>query len=143
MVADVDAVPPGDRLIFEIEGRSIGLFNVGGRFYAIRNRCPHQGGPLCRGAVGPLVYPRFRDGAAPVLEAERDGEIVKCPWHGWEFDLVTGEAVFGEGVRVASYRAYVAEHGAPADGTEIEIPPAVETYKTFVARGRVIVEVPN
>ena len=45
-------VPPGERRIVEIEGRSIGVFNVDGRFYALHNGCPHKGGPLCEGRVG-------------------------------------------------------------------------------------------
>ena len=44
-------LPPGERRIVEVEGRSIGVFNVGGTYYALRNACPHQGAPLCRGSV--------------------------------------------------------------------------------------------
>jgi 3-phenylpropionate/trans-cinnamate dioxygenase ferredoxin subunit len=51
IVGDVDDVPEGGRLLVEIEGRSIGIFRVNGRFYALRNRCPHQGGPLCEGVL--------------------------------------------------------------------------------------------
>ena len=49
VVARVADIPPGERLIVDIAGRSIGVFNVDGRFYALRNSCPHQGGPLCLG----------------------------------------------------------------------------------------------
>jgi nitrite reductase (NADH) small subunit len=140
VVADAAAFPPGTRRIIEVGGRSIGVFNVDGRYFAIRNRCPHQGGPLCRGRTGRLHAPRFADGARPEIDVEPDVAVVKCPWHGWEFDLSTGEAVFGEGVRVAVYRAYLAEHGEPP-GELIEVPPAVETYETSVEGGRVIVEV--
>ena len=50
-VARVGEIPPGGRKIVEIGGRSIGVFNVDGEFFALRNRCPHQGGPLCEGQV--------------------------------------------------------------------------------------------
>ena len=53
VVAPVDEFKPGDRRIITIGGRSIGVFRVGDRFYGIRNRCPHQGGPLCVGRVSP------------------------------------------------------------------------------------------
>lgn len=68
-VARVDEIPPGERKIVEIAGRSIGVFNLGGEFFALRNRCPHQGGPLCVGqrlgaisATGPGDYVHDRPG---------------------------------------------------------------------------------
>ena len=47
LVATVEEIPPGTRKLVEIAGRSIGLFNLAGEFFALRNRCPHQAGPLC------------------------------------------------------------------------------------------------
>jgi 3-phenylpropionate/trans-cinnamate dioxygenase ferredoxin subunit len=85
-VARVSEIPPGERKIVEVEGRSIGLFNVHGTFVAVLNVCPHQQAPVCRGRLGGTTLPsppgEFRWG--------RDGEILACPWHGWEFDLLTG-----------------------------------------------------
>ena len=51
VVAAVSEIPPGERKLVECEGRSIGVFNVKGKFYALRNRCAHQGGPLCQGRL--------------------------------------------------------------------------------------------
>lgn len=51
VIAQVSEVPPGARKIVEVAGRSIGVFNVAGEFFALRNRCPHQGGPLCTGRL--------------------------------------------------------------------------------------------
>ena len=51
VVAEAGEIPPGGRKIVEVEGRSIGIFNVGGEYLAVRNRCPHQGGPLCLGTL--------------------------------------------------------------------------------------------
>jgi nitrite reductase (NADH) small subunit len=88
-VAKTSDIPPGARKIVEIEGRSIGLFNVHGTFVAVLNVCPHQQAPVCRGRIGGTTLPsppgEFRWG--------RDGEILACPWHGWEFDLLTGRAL--------------------------------------------------
>ncbi len=134
VVGPVEDLPPGSRRIIEVDGRSIGVFNVDGRFYAIRNRCPHQGGPLCEGVTTGLTRPRFDPGRAPDVTWEREGEILRCPWHAWEFDLKTGEAVFGYGVRVAVYKTLVGAAG--------EL-PSVETYKTHVEADAVIVEVPT
>lgn len=51
VVAAVDEMAPGARKIVDAGGRSLGIFNLGGEFFALRNRCPHQGGPLCEGKL--------------------------------------------------------------------------------------------
>ena len=70
-------------------GRSIGVFNVDGEYFALRNRCPHQGGPLCEGTPGRLLT---LDRAGRVPRTAAPGEILRCPWHGWEFDIRTGQS---------------------------------------------------
>ena len=96
LVADL---PAGQRKVVTINGREIGVFNVNGQFYALRNICPHRSGPLCKGRLRPLVI-----GDAPLhLEHEREGEILKCPWHQWEFDIRTGQALYDEHLRVKTY----------------------------------------
>jgi 3-phenylpropionate/trans-cinnamate dioxygenase ferredoxin subunit len=65
-------------------------------YCAVRNVCPHQGAPVCRGAIeGTWVA-----SAPGEFVWGRDGEILRCPWHGWEFDLQTGAALFDPGIRV-------------------------------------------
>jgi nitrite reductase/ring-hydroxylating ferredoxin subunit len=116
VVAGVGEIPPGGRKIVEIAGRSIGVFNVNGEYFALRNRCPHQGGPLCAGRLaGGVDSPRPGE-----YECVRDGEILRCPWHGWEFDLRTGQSWFDPtGTRVRTYPVTVEPAGsdglAPAD----------------------------
>lgn len=88
IVATVSEIPPGGRKLVEIEGRCIGVFNLNGEFFALKNRCPHQGGPLCEGPLGSLI-----DSTAPGdYRLTRAGEMLRCPWHGWEFDLRTGQS---------------------------------------------------
>ena len=101
VVARLNELPPGSRRIVQIDGREIGVFNVQGSFYALRNLCPHRSGPLCLGRVRPLVL------AAGLYQVDyaRDGEILKCPWHQWEFDLKTGQALYDPHLRVKTYRA--------------------------------------
>jgi nitrite reductase/ring-hydroxylating ferredoxin subunit len=100
VVAPVSELPPGERRIVQAESRSIGRFRVGDRFFAIRNRCPHQGGPLCRG--------HLPDDA--VADASGSPRIstnplrIACPWHGWEYDLETGQSLMGTGL--AGVRRY-------------------------------------
>jgi 3-phenylpropionate/trans-cinnamate dioxygenase ferredoxin subunit len=88
-VAKVEEIPPGERKIVEVNGRSIGVFNVNGAFVAVLSVCPHEAGPVCRGRVSGTTLP------SPPGEFHwgREGEILACPWHGWEFDLLTGKAL--------------------------------------------------
>ena len=92
-------VRPGERRIVEIEGRSIGVFNVDGRFYALHNGCPHKGGPLCEGRVGGTTL-TTRD---RTFRYGREGQVVRCAWHGWEFDITTGQALADSAVRARTY----------------------------------------
>ena len=99
VVAAAADLPAGQRKIFKIAGREIGIFNINGNFYALRNICPHKGAPLCRGRLRPLVV------ASDVYQVDhqRENEILKCPWHLWEFDLKTGRALYDENLRVKTY----------------------------------------
>ena len=102
-VAKVVEIPKGTRKIIQIEGRSIGVYNVDGEFFALHNYCPHQGAELCKGPICGTTL------ESPVYEFiyGRDQEIVRCPWHGWEFDLKTGKSLFSERVRARSYQIEV------------------------------------
>jgi 3-phenylpropionate/trans-cinnamate dioxygenase ferredoxin subunit len=106
-VARVEEIPPGERKIVQIGGRSIGIFNLDGDYYALRNRCPHQGGPLCDG----FQFGALRSTLPGEYDYSRPGGIIRCPWHGWEFDIRTGRSWFDpERQRVRSYPASVQEH---------------------------------
>lgn len=102
VVATVDEIPPGERKIVEVAGRSVGVFNIDGEFFALRNQCPHQGGPLCQGPLSGLAKAQTPD----ELTYIRRGEILRCPWHQWEFDVKTGQSwVDPAKIRVKSYEA--------------------------------------
>ena len=63
---------------------------VDGEFRAVRNACPHKGAPICRGIIGG-TWPPSEPGE---LSYDRDGEVLVCPWHGYEYDLRTGTEMF-------------------------------------------------
>lgn len=142
VVATVDELPPGSRKIVEVAGRSIGVFNLNGEFFALRNRCPHQGGPLCRGAVtGQIMSPGPGE-----YYYSRPGEYLRCPWHGWEFDIRTGQSWFDPArVRVRRYEVTVAAGATVAsEAWTLERGPYVaETYPVTVERHYVMVELPT
>ncbi len=144
VVGTVDEIPPGTRKIVEVGGRSIGVFNVAGEFYALRNRCPHQGGPLCEGRFSGLIE-ADRPGE---YRYSRPGEILRCPWHGWEFDVKTGQSWYDPAkTRVRRYPVAVASSTDLESGTEASAPgwekgPYVaETYPVSVEKQYVIVEI--
>jgi nitrite reductase/ring-hydroxylating ferredoxin subunit len=100
-------LPPGQKRIVEDGAISIGVFNVAGQFHAIKNVCPHQGAPLCQGSLHATHRPSEVQKFDPALK----GRIVRCPWHGWEFDVVTGKGLYDRTSRVATYPVEVDPNG--------------------------------
>ena len=86
IVARKEEIPPGARQIVTLGERSIGIFNVHGRYIAVLNVCPHELAPVCLGRLSGTTLPS----APGEWLWGREGEILTCPWHGWEFDLLTG-----------------------------------------------------
>lgn len=104
VVCTADELPPGSRKIVEVRGRSIGVFNVDGKLFAIRNSCPHQGAPLCEGTIGGTMLPSDPHEYVYGLE----NRLLRCPWHGWEIDIATGSPLWNHGRGHArTYRAAV------------------------------------
>ena len=70
-IAGVQDLKPGEAGEYVAGDRIVALFNVDGKFYSLDGICPHQGGPLGKGALS--------------------GCIVTCPWHGFQFDVTSGQ----------------------------------------------------
>lgn len=102
-VARLEEIRPGECTLVHVKQRSIGLFNVNGTIVAVLNVCPHELAPVCRGRVGGTTLPS-RPGA---YRWGREGEILACPWHGWEFDLLSGRALADPRVRLRLYTVTV------------------------------------
>lgn len=133
IVATVDEIPAGGRKIVAINGRSIGIFNINGEFFALRNRCPHEGAELCTGTVTGLR----RSDAPGDYQWDRAGEILRCPWHGWEFDIKTGQSWFDPNrVRVRPYPVSV-----ESDVSGYQPGPfAAESYPVTVEAAYIVVD---
>ncbi|MGH7071342.1 MAG: Rieske (2Fe-2S) protein [Acetobacteraceae bacterium] len=132
VVAPVAEIPPGERKLVSIGGRSIGIFNLGGAFYALLNRCPHQGGSLCLGEQVGLV---LSDEPGRYLYS-RPGEMLRCPWHGWEFDIRTGQSWCDpKRTRVKSYPV-----GVEAGAELVKGPYQAEIFPVSVEADYVVVE---
>ena len=153
IVAKVSEIPVGEHKIVDVAGRSIGIFNVHGEFYAVRNSCPHQGGPLCEGKVSGFLTAKVPG----EFEYSRRGEILRCPWHGWEFDVKTGQSWFDPAkTRVRVYPVTVESippyENAPFDESQSELtsaegmetgPYVAETYPVSVDNEYLVVDVPG
>lgn len=96
-VAAVSDVAPGRATTIRLAGREIALFNVAGRFYALDNTCPHQGGPLAEGWT--------------------DDDSVTCPWHAWTFSLRDGQLTLGSHARVDTFEVRVQDDVVWVDPT--------------------------
>jgi nitrite reductase/ring-hydroxylating ferredoxin subunit len=98
-IGSAEQIPEGQHRVFEIKGKSVVVYNVQGEFFALLNYCPHQGAKMCTGKVSGTMLP------SDVYEYRlgRLGEIVRCPWHGWEFDIKTGKSLVRHDVRLLRY----------------------------------------
>jgi nitrite reductase (NADH) small subunit len=90
-IGNVDEFPAGTCRILTIGEHEVGVYNLDGSFYAIRNYCPHKGAPICKGSVGGTMLPS----GVGEYKYGLEGRVIHCPWHQWAFDIVTGRALFG------------------------------------------------
>lgn len=127
---------PGERRIISTDNKiTIGVFNIDGKFHALRNICPHRKAPLCKGQVTGLVT---SDGPGDAQMHGTD-HIIRCPWHGWEFDITTGRSVFNpHKVRVKSYPVII---DPPCGGkvTNGDEDPSVDVFPVILEDGIVTV----
>jgi len=104
VVGSVDELPPGTMKLVPVGKFGVGVYNVGGELVALTNYCPHRGGPLCQGQVIGWA----EQGERPwEIRWSRPGEILRCPWHQWEFEIKSGSAIiYQESKRPYSIRMY-------------------------------------
>jgi nitrite reductase (NADH) small subunit len=86
-VARAEEVPPGSARVVRAGDRELALFNVEGSFHAIQAKCLHLGGPLGEGSL--------------------EGSVVSCPWHGWQYDVRTGENEFDRALKLETFEVVV------------------------------------
>jgi nitrite reductase/ring-hydroxylating ferredoxin subunit len=151
VVGKVSDFENGDRKIVDVNGKSIGVFRVDDQFYALRNRCPHQYGPLCVGTLAPRAV-----SAGPGdVKMDSGPPLLACPWHGWEYDIATGQSFMGPGRGNMAALAYdvsvlpgneLASELAPAEGSQarpdgrVPGPYVAETVPVSVEQDYVVVE---
>jgi nitrite reductase (NADH) small subunit len=102
-VCGIDELAPGERRIVSTPRGEVGLFNIGGKIYALKNRCPHNGAAVCLGSVSGTV---IEDEQGEFVWGMQD-EVLRCPWHQWEFDIETGHSLTRPKYRIAVFKASV------------------------------------
>jgi nitrite reductase/ring-hydroxylating ferredoxin subunit len=105
-IADVGEIASGQRKLVTIGNKEIGIFNEEGRYYAVLNMCPHAYAPICEGRIqGTLTADT--DGAIEAYTLDSGRKVLRCPWHHWEFELETGQAVCHIKQRLKTYPVHV------------------------------------
>lgn len=132
IVARGDEIKPGERKLVLVKGRPILVLNIDGAYFGLLNRCPHRGGDLDKGRLGGLLLSQ----EPGQYEMTRAGEILRCPWHGWEFDVKTGKSWCRPDEVKARQYAVTVEPGAAL----VEGPHVAETFEVSVEGEYVVVE---
>ncbi len=133
VVAKAGEVAPGTSKLVTVKGREIGIFNVQGAYYALANTCPHEGGSLCEGRITGLVQ---SDGPGQ-YKLLRKGEFLRCPFHGWEFEVATGQSYCDPtSMRIRQFNVEV----APGEDV-VKGPYVAESFPVSVEEEYLVVEV--
>ncbi len=104
-VARGGEIEEGGRKLVRHGETTIGVFRMSGRYYAYMNRCVHQGGPVCEGVLLGKVEAVLAADRHVMGERFSDQEIhLVCPWHGYEYDVKTGECAADRTLRLTSYK---------------------------------------
>jgi nitrite reductase/ring-hydroxylating ferredoxin subunit len=98
-----DAPREGERRLVELGGRAIGLFRIEGGYFALADRCPHRGAPLC--SSGQVV--NAVEGVGAEARVTRERSLVRCPWHKWDFEIASGQCTADARLRVRRYAVRV------------------------------------
>ena len=142
IVATAKELPPGSRKLVEVNGREIVVFNISGEFFGVLNRCPHNGGSLCKGTL----TRRITSPEPGVYETPGGAELIRCPWHGWQYDVRTGQSwCEPERARTITYPVRLAR-GDALDNADLvpqdleKGPLVAETVKVSLEEDYVVIE---
>ena len=106
-VTEASSLNEGERKVFSVGSREVGVYRVNGHLYAYENHCAHQGGPACEGMMMPKIEEVL--GENKTFQMHRfnyDEWHIVCPWHAWEYDLRTGEFVVDRSRRLKKYEVF-------------------------------------
>ena len=103
-ICELHEIPDNGVVLAQAAALQIGVFKVGGKLYAYENRCAHQGGPVCRGDVLGRFEERIGAGGESLGLVQSNERLdIVCPWHGWEYDVATGEHIADSSIKLRSF----------------------------------------
>lgn len=131
-VGTVEEIRAARCRVVQVNGKPIGVIAVGEHFRAIYDKCPHMAASMTAGSVNGTFMPA----GAHELVYGKHNDVIRCPWHGWEFDMRNGQSWFDpKRVKVRSYPVAV------ESGEELQKGPYVaETFQVHVEDSYVIIE---
>lgn len=104
VVATEEELDDEGRIVVQVKGIEIGIFKIDDEYYGVPNWCPHQNGPLCSGQMTGRTEATFdRDTLTLDVHWRDEGEVVSCPWHGWQYNVTTGECISRKGSSLPTY----------------------------------------
>ncbi len=134
VVAAAGEIAPGTSKLVTIAGRDVGVFNLDGAYYALLSKCPHEGAPLCKGKI----VRRVESDGPGQYRLVPGSEMIRCPWHGWQYDIRTGQSWCDpDNIALRRYAVTVEPGEAIARG-----PYIAESYPVSVENAYVVVEIP-
>jgi nitrite reductase/ring-hydroxylating ferredoxin subunit len=133
VVATVGEIAPGSCKLVAVAGRDVGIFNLAGAYYAILSKCPHEGAPLCKGRI----VNRVESNEPGKYNVIAGSEMIRCPWHGWQYDIRTGQSWCDpDNISLRKYAVSV-ETGAHI----LKGPYVAESFPVAVEDNYVVVEI--
>ena len=137
VVATAKELPPGTRKLVTVNNREIVVFNIKGEFFGVLNRCPHNGGSLCKGTL----TRRISSPEPGVYDTPTGAELIRCPWHGWQYDVRTGQSwCEPERARTITYPVRVARGDDLRSAELVPGPLVAETVKVSLEEDYVVIE---
>lgn len=132
IVAKVGEIAPGTAKLVAVAGRELGIFNLDGTYYALLSKCPHEGASLCKGKI---VH-RVESDEPGKYRVVADSAMIRCPWHGWQYDIRTGQSWCDpDNISLRKYAVSVEPGAAILRG-----PYVAETYPVAVEENYLVVE---
>jgi nitrite reductase/ring-hydroxylating ferredoxin subunit len=133
VVARLGEIAPGTSKLVAVAGRDVGIFNLDGAYYAILSKCPHEGASLCKGKI----VRRVESDEPGRYRVVPQSEMIRCPWHGWQYDIRTGRSWCDpDNIALRQYAVAV------ESGQHILAGPYVaETYPVSVEENYLVVEI--
>jgi nitrite reductase/ring-hydroxylating ferredoxin subunit len=110
VVGRLEEFEEGSRKVVSCDGTEIGVFMIGGELVGWYNQCAHLGGPVCQGKIySRVLEPMDEIGRTRMLQYDEERKNIVCPWHGWEFDLKTGQHPGSEKFRLRKAEVEVSD----------------------------------